>query len=95
MFWYAYMVALEDIRMQKKGSIGIIFALGDAIRRPVDYRVFFKLRKLIDAIPMPVRGFHFCYDDQTIAQVRPNPITVIQWAMDTLTRTKFRVHYGT
>ena len=87
------MAALEDINMQKNGLIAIILAIGDSIRRQVDYSIYFQLRKLADAIPVFVRGFHFCYEDEYVGQVA-NPITAVQWAMDTLTRTKFRVHHG-
>ena len=90
------MVALEDIQVRKHGLVVIIFALDDAIRQPIDGAIFLKLPKLIAAIPSSVRGFHFCCGGQhAIAHVRPNPITVIQWAFDALIRTKIRVHFGT
>ena len=97
MTWYTYMAALEDKQMQKHGLVVIIFALGDAIRQPMDSGIFLKLPKTIAATPVSVRGVHFCYGggQHTIAHVRPNPITVIQWAFDVLVRTKIRLHFGT
>ena len=94
MFCYGYMVAEEDVRTQQNGIISVIFAVGDSIRRPLDSGTFLQVPKLLKAIPSLIRGIHFCYEDEFIVNVYPNPIKIIQLAVDTLTRTKLRVHHG-
>ena len=94
MHWYAYMVAEEDIQTQQNGVIGIIFAIGDSIRHPLDGGLFIKTSKLLQVIPSLVRGIHFCYEDKFLVHVYPNPIKIVQLAVDTLTRTKLRIHHG-
>ena len=95
MFWYAYMAAAEDVQTQRNGLIAIIFAVGDSIRRRLDSAAYLRLSKLLNAIPYLVRGVHFCYEDEVVAHIYPNPIKIIQLAVDTFTRAKFRVHHGT
>ena len=94
MFWYSVMVAVEDVQTQRNGIISVIFAFGDSVRRPLDSATFLHLSKLFNTIPYLLRGIHFCYEDTIIAHVYPNPIRIIQLAVDTLTRTKLRVHHG-
>ena len=95
MYWYSFMVSLEDVQTQRNGMIAIIFATGDSIRKRSDSGIYLKVSRLFDAVPHKNRGIHLCYEDETLAYVFPNPIKVIQLTVDTLTRTKFRVHHGT
>lgn len=88
------MVAAKDVQTQQNGMISVIFATGDSIRRPLDGSTFLQSTKVINALPILVGGMHFCYEDELIGQVYPNPIKLVQLTIDTLTRTKFRVHHG-
>ena len=94
MFWYSLMVAQEDVQTQRNGIISVIFAIGDSIRRPLEGGIFLHLSKFLKTVPYLLRGFHFCYEDEFIAHVYPNPIKIVQLAVDTLTRTKLRIHHG-
>ena len=84
------MVALEDVQTQRNGITSVVFAVGDSIRRPMDSGIFLKTMKLLETAPSIVGGIHFCYEDEFTARAYPTPIKLVQMAVDTLTRTKFR-----
>lgn len=89
------MLAAEDVRTQRNGVTLILFAIGNSIRRHVDIQSILQMPKVSTATPLFVGGIHFCYEDKVAARVYPNPITLVQLAVDALGRMRFRTHHGT
>lgn len=88
------MNALEDIQTQINGATMIIFCIGETLRKPVDVPSVLQYPKLLASIPINWAGIHYCYEDKVAAKMFPNPITLAQLAVDTMTRIKFRTHHG-
>lgn len=64
MMWYISMVAAEDVQTQRNGVIGVFFARGDSIRRPVDTSTFLQVPTMMEAVPIAIRSLHYCYEDK-------------------------------
>lgn len=89
------MNALEDVQTQTNGATMIVFCAGDSIRKPVNPQGSLQYPKVLASVPLFWAGIHFCYEDKTAARMFPNPFSLLQLALDTMTRMKFRAHHGT
>ena len=85
---------VNDVAVQKNGAIMIYAAFNGSFAKDVDADSLRECEKVFSSTPIRWGGIHFCYDFKSAAEVDPNPIKIAQLLLDTLTRTKFRIHYG-
>jgi hypothetical protein len=86
------MVALEDVKAQKKGFVSIFYncgGLGGAEKLYFD--VISKIKTMInDSLPYRNRAAHYCYDNPRILPA----LSLLQLFMGKENRIRFRSHYG-
>lgn len=87
------MVAAMDVQTQTHGGISLLFQVGGD-GGAVDVPSLMALSKLDCSIPIHWTAFHYCQEGKSSTGF-PDVTKVIQLAMNTMGRIKFRIHRGT
>jgi hypothetical protein len=93
MFWYIAMATVEDdVQAQRTGIVYILYCVGNPVSRTAsDRKIAWDAARMGSALPIRTGGVHYCVNDPTF-----NPlIAMIQTAIGSYIRARFRSHQGT
>ena len=94
--WYAVMKAVEnDESIQKKGVVNIMYNVDNDHEERFHYtkkdlELMVDASFINDCLPFKYASMHFCYNNPRLKPL----MNVIQYAVGTEARIRFRAHYG-